>query len=799
MLTSAQNSQEGSMKIKTAKNLKVCALFILIILLVLSLTACGLFSGRRGIEKVEISLVSGVRPITDDGAYEAEIGKEFTLECDWHNDTVITPTIKWYVSLDGAQKQALGNKKQQPYTIQDRSVREYTFTVSVNDVECEEPIKVKPVNATLSAPTISSTTHSIVQGVIQQNVVEGARDVTLKATWNADAIDPDLTIIVKWYVNGALQTATEEQEVFVFEIDGISEFSDHVIRCELSYSGISQPVYSEITLSFVYRYKSVETVGVEISEGQKLTRVKDNTYFAEISSSASMPDGSVADISLKAVAEPIDTDLKAACKWSVRSHKGNEIATDTSREVTLPLVYGKNVISATVDNVESRQIIVYALPITDFNSRRGVIEDTFIWNGQPQDHYVSSQNDLDTLIGYMVSLHRTAETDRDTNAHKVYFAPADWKNGTAATDALSKAIEHAITYGIDESGMFAVSYTVESIRLTSQSMFGEATRPAPERYEVTQADNHVNYTVQSGTRETLPVDDFAQSMPVYNSNMLYRAVSWGYRPAFASDANGIKLHELYEKAASVLRTYIRDGMTELEKVSVIYEWIVNEIEYDYAAAEADPITEREESIGYNAFYLEGVFNDRRAVCDGKSKAFALLCGMEGIKAMRIVGKAGSEVGQRGGHAWNKVLVDTDGDGVRDWFVVDTTWGDIGFIDRDDQTKKEEYLSYTYFLVTDSYIAGTHESDAQQPAATTAYDVYSNLFVTVDGEQVSLNVTSKEQYQKLMKFSKQNGCCLNVRIDPRVIPYIHDYYMSLTGVADIYYIDSAWNQTALFGA
>ena len=66
-------------------------------------------------------------------------------------------------------------------------------------------------------------------------------------------------------------------------------------------------------------------------------------------------------------------------------------------------------------------------------------------------------------------------------------------------------------------------------------------------------------------------------------------------------------------------------MTDVEKVAAIYDWIVNEVDYDYAVAS---LGTGSGTSGYNAFYLEGVFDDKRAVCDGKSKAFALLCGME---------------------------------------------------------------------------------------------------------------------------------------------------------------------------
>lgn len=50
----------------------------------------------------------------------------------------------------------------------------------------------------------------------------------------------------------------------------------------------------------------------------------------------------------------------------------------------------------------------------------------------------------------------------------------------------------------------------------------------------------------------------------------------------------------------------------------------------------------------------------------------------------------------GGHAWNKVLLDLNGTGDKEWYFVDTTWGDVG-----DDSK--EFLSHAYFLLSDDEV------------------------------------------------------------------------------------------------
>lgn len=78
-----------------------------------------------------------------------------------------------------------------------------------------------------------------------------------------------------------------------------------------------------------------------------------------------------------------------------------------------------------------------------------------------------------------------------------------------------------------------------------------------------------------------------------------------------------------------------------------------------------------------------------------------------------------------GHAWNKVLVDANGDGEREWYVVDTTWGDLA-VGKDGTDTVYEYLNYAYFLKTDADIDDTHMAKTSSPTADTTFDVYKTL-------------------------------------------------------------------------
>lgn len=149
-------------------------------------------------------------------------------------------------------------------------------------------------------------------------------------------------------------------------------------------------------------------------------------------------------------------------------------------------------------------------------------------------------------------------------------------------------------------------------------------------------------------------------MEVYNSEELWWAVEHGYKPIFNTDT---KAKLFYERAKMILREIITDEMTEYEKVLSIYEYLVEAVSYDYDAYYSGA---GKEDVCY---YLEGVFEYGRAVCDGKTKAFVLLCGIEGIECVRAFGDS---LDGGSGHAWNYVRV---GEG---WYLVDTTEGDVKY-------------------------------------------------------------------------------------------------------------------------
>ena len=174
---------------------------------------------------------------------------------------------------------------------------------------------------------------------------------------------------------------------------------------------------------------------------------------------------------------------------------------------------------------------------------------------------------------------------------------------------------------------------------------------------------------------------------VYNSEELWWAIEHGYRPVFAIENSAAE--RIYNKAKDVLRNIISNDMNDFEKTLAIYEYLIGSVTYDhdtYANVDAIPAAENA------CYYLEGVFDYGKAVCDGKSKAFVLLCGIEGIASVREFGYNNRAAA---GHAWNYVKIDDV------WYCVDTTAGDAFVLAEDGVARffggRVEIIDYSAFL------------------------------------------------------------------------------------------------------
>ncbi len=158
----------------------------------------------------------------------------------------------------------------------------------------------------------------------------------------------------------------------------------------------------------------------------------------------------------------------------------------------------------------------------------------------------------------------------------------------------------------------------------------------------------------------------------------------GYRPDFTQALPEVK--EVYEAAVAVLDRYIRNDFSDYDRVHAIHDYLAYTVTYDFDLLASSNIDRDDPSFG-----LAGVFVNHKAVCDGFSKAFLLLCGIEQISCIRVTGSYYAE-GEYIDHAWNKVNIR----GV--WYNVDATMDSWHA-----KAGKQSYnlLNHGYFLVSDA--------------------------------------------------------------------------------------------------
>lgn len=192
---------------------------------------------------------------------------------------------------------------------------------------------------------------------------------------------------------------------------------------------------------------------------------------------------------------------------------------------------------------------------------------------------------------------------------------------------------------------------------------------------------------------------------VADSDQLYLAAERGMRPAFASDA----MRVLYNKALAVVNSIIGKDMTDFEKALAFFDYLTANVIYDSALAALSE-TPDADLYRYAGFKLEGVFDYGQAVCDGVSKAFVLLCAIEGIPCVRVAGIVNGAA-----HAWNKVLIDDD------WYIVDVTNGALN-------EGGTLYANHAFFLLSDAEYGSMAEyaEYGEYPAASVGYGYYENV-------------------------------------------------------------------------
>ena len=201
-------------------------------------------------------------------------------------------------------------------------------------------------------------------------------------------------------------------------------------------------------------------------------------------------------------------------------------------------------------------------------------------------------------------------------------------------------------------------------------------------------------------------DPNIDDMTVYDTSAILTA--WEKKdPSPLSDYD----RAIYDRAAAVIASQIRDGMTDLEKEYALYLWTITHMEYDYD--HQDPTA----TVSPDSFTPYGGLVKGKGVCLGFASVFQLLMDMTGVECITVVGAA---YNSEEDHAWNMVRLDGE------WYCVDATW---------DWTYYNDMGYMRYFNVTSDFMAEEHqwdydnvpEADAKSPWTPPRYPGFNDFW------------------------------------------------------------------------
>lgn len=466
--------------------------------------------------------------------------------------------------------------------------------------------------------------------------------------------------------------------------------------------------------------------------------VRDNVAanHIEVGVTGNLSQTTAETVTFTATLSPAKADAESV-KWYV-----NDKYYSTGKTFSFkPTSRGEHKVTAEINKITKTKTIVY---LSEHDEAWYYASHFHDYGGYAQNRYITSKEELKNLILFVLE-SKIAEIK--------FYA------GYATPETVENDVSEVRGY-VEESGIIP-GYSLK----TSGNVFTIKFRFFADEAGVIETVNSPEYDAPDGFADAVQntyskphydnvkkdrnfyIDGVKETMSVSTSNMLYKAVAWGYKPVFMG-AQADNLQQIYDNAKDALSYIVSDDMSEYEKVHAIYDYIIYNVRYDHDCANAEDAyvsgnLSLNEKMKYYGYYLEGIFLDKfykkdmHAVCDGKSKAFVLMCGIEGITAVRISGKASSDGQNFGGHAWNKVLLDLNGTGNKEWYFVDTTWGDVG-----DDSK--EFLSHAYFLLSDDEVKNTHVENPGHgyPKAEGKFDYFAHETYTSSGTEYNYVITNK---------------------------------------------------------
>lgn len=433
--------------------------------------------------------------------------------------------------------------------------------------------------------------------------------------------------------------------------------------------------------------------------------------------------------------------------------------------------------------------------VSDTYNYRMTVDTDFMrnkvtFNGKTYSHYVTSYDELTNLLHYYYLYNDVNYYDENSSTnYKLKFmldqnVTIDTLN--AECEKINLGFTNPTEEGVtDEARMKKLAETAinsysERVYFTPENPFSEPKQFSDNttnyylfNYSVGLSNNKValEYTgkplfVNSHSTIALQLRrnqnyifnlELKDKLDVTTTEQLFMVVQSGYAPNFVGDYTTAKT--VYDNAKVILNTICTDEMTDYEKVVAIYTWLISNVNYNYdfdkfmtlsnslGMYTDESNTIRIGDVSYN--YLESVFlnaTSRISVSNGISKAFVLMCALEGIESVKVNGIKDGKY-----YYWNKVYLDCTPDNeenIKEWFVVDISGSYYSGLDLQDEEDVNFAISYNigsyqYFMVNDTYMINTQnvaeKYNLKNAVSSSIHNYYASAIyeylkeVTVSGE------------------------------------------------------------------
>lgn len=292
-----------------------------------------------------------------------------------------------------------------------------------------------------------------------------------------------------------------------------------------------------------------------------------------------------------------------------------------------------------------------------------------------------------------------------------------------------------------EEAMAIEEVAPQSAKAVWNTFFTQRVTQAIRNFEKTVDVSDLGIAVSDENVRTMV--DLYQEIVDSNPDFFYAAGSFGYsyykggnvvrinlRYDGYSDANGnvdMAKVNAYQAAKDKAMAVVKAGMTDIEKLLALHDYLVLNCEYDYDDYLAGTL---QESV-YSSY---GALVNRTAVCSGYATAYSELVRTAGIPCYIVAS-------DKMDHAWNLVYADGA------WHHIDVTFDDPQYVGRTGTDYSlEGAVSHTYFMKSDAEMKSLGHHDwfqeytySQLPAASVSNSYPNAVFrkkSDADGEPMA---------------------------------------------------------------